>query len=202
MKIKVCGMQNPVNIAAVARLKPDFMGFIFYDRSPRFVGNLAPQTLDVLSAYTKRVGVFVDESEERILEIVRCYMLDYVQLHGEESPRMCERLRQHVGVIKTFGVAGEEDVARASDYEGTCDYYIFDTRTSGYGGSGRKFDHRLLESYNCRTPFLLSGGIGPEDLVESPLGPRHVGYDINSRFEFKPGLKSEKLIAKFLNLAR
>lgn len=200
-------MRDPANIAAVGRLEPDFMGFIFYEQSPRFAGDLAPEALDVLPARTKRVGVFVDETEARILELMERYMLDYVQLHGSESPEMCARLRAEVGVIKAFGVAEAEDVARAAEYEGTCDYYIFDTRTPTHGGSGRRFDHDLLKSYNFLTPFMLSGGIGPENMTEDAavlrqLGLRHIGYDINSRFELEPGLKNEKFIAKFLNFAR
>ncbi len=202
MLIKVCGMRQPGNIAQVARLAPDLMGFIFYEPSPRWVGGLAPEALDVLPPETRRVGVFVDAPEETILETARRYGLDFVQLHGSESPEMCARLRAGGrGVIKAFGVAAPQDAARAADYDGTCDLYIFDTRSAAHGGTGRKFDHRLLAAYTGSTPYLLSGGIGPEDartlIVQND--PQCAGLDINSRFETAPGTKDPEAIRKFMN---
>ncbi len=200
MKIKVCGMREAGNIAEVAKLTPDFMGFIFYEHSPRYVGDLQPETLTPLSPHTKRVGVFVNAPREYILEMVRKYRLDFVQLHGMETPEMCAELQRHVGVIKAFGVGDVSDVERAAAYEGTCDYYIFDTRSTAHGGTGRKFDHTLLAAYEGHTPYLLSGGLKPEDATALAMQEdlHCAGFDINSRFETAPGVKDPEAIKQFL----
>jgi phosphoribosylanthranilate isomerase len=203
MKIKVCGMREAANIAEVAPLSPDFMGFIFYERSPRYAGGMPPRALDALPPQTKRVGVFVDAPEERVLETARRYSLDLVQLHGSEPPEMCAALRAGgIGVIKAFGIGSREDVERAAAYEGTCDYYIFDTADTSHGGTGRKFDHSLLESYSGPTPYLLSGGLGPEDAPALATAARKntlcAGFDVNSRFETAPGTKDPDAIEQFM----
>jgi tryptophan synthase alpha subunit len=202
MKIKVCGMRDGRNIAEIALLTPDFMGFIFYEPSPRNACAMPPEALDALPPETKRVGVFVDASPEYILETARRYALDLVQLHGSESPETCAELRRTLGVIKAFGIRTAADVERAAAWDGTCDYYIFDTAGAGRGGTGRKFDHRLLASYHGMTPYLLSGGLGPDDamaLVETARkDPCCRGVDINSRFETTPGVKDPDAIAKFM----
>jgi phosphoribosylanthranilate isomerase len=203
MKIKVCGMREAQNIAEVARLTPDFMGFIFYERSPRYAGEMPPEALDSLSPATKRVGVFVNAPMDRILDAVRRWALDLVQLHGSESPEMCAALRvEGLGVIKAFGVGGPDDVERAAAYEGTCDLYIFDTAAAAHGGTGRKFDHSLLAAYGGSTPWLLSGGLGVDDAPTlasfARKNPRCVGFDINSRFETAPGAKDPEAIKQFM----
>jgi phosphoribosylanthranilate isomerase len=203
MLIKVCGMRRERNIAEVALSAPDLMGFIFYDRSPRYAGEMPPRALDTLSPATKRVGVFVDAPKERILEIARKYALDLVQLHGAESPEMCSALRaEGLGVIKAFGIGSREGVERAAAYEGTCDYYVFDTAGAEHGGTGRKFDHSLLTAYSGSTPWLLSGGLGPEEAPALALfarkNPRCAGFDINSRFETAPGTKDPEAIKQFM----
>lgn len=205
MKIKVCGMRDVGNIAEIARLTPDFMGFIFYERSPRFAGGLGPASLDVLPAQTKRVGVFVDATEHYIREIAKKYKLDFVQLHGNESPEMCASLRNgDVGVVKAFGIADGSDLARVEGYDGVCDFYVFDAKTPAHGGSGRQFDHSVLKAYGGTTPYLLSGGISP-DYVPGPevIGdPRFMGFDINSRFETAPGVKDAAAVGKFFEFVR
>jgi phosphoribosylanthranilate isomerase len=203
MKIKVCGMREERNIADVARLTPDFMGFIFYEPSPRHAGEMPPEALDSLSPATKRVGVFVNAPMDRILDAVRRYTLDLVQLHGSEPPEMCAALRANrTGVIKAFGIGGPGDVERAAAYDGTCDLYIFDTAAAAHGGTGRKFDHSLLESYRGDTPYMLSGGLGPDDAPTLASfvrkNPRCVGFDINSRFETTPGAKDPATIKQFM----
>ncbi|MDR2882280.1 MAG: phosphoribosylanthranilate isomerase [Alistipes sp.] len=207
MLIKVCGMRDAAGIAAVAGLDPgpDMMGFIFYGRSPRNACSTPPEALDVLPAAIRRVGVFVAAPPVDVLATARRYRLDLVQLHGEESPEMCARLRaEGLGVMKAFGIATAADIARTAAYEGTCDLYVFDTRipdpASGapHGGTGRKFDHRLLEAYRGNTPYLLSGGIGPEDSGAAPADVRCAGFDINSRFETAPGIKKTETIKLFI----
>ncbi len=212
MLIKVCGMRDAANIAAVARLSPapDMMGFIFYAPSPRNACSTPPEALDALPPAIRRVGVFVDEAPETIVETARRYGLHTVQLHGTEPPEMCARLRaEGLGVIKAFGIATAADIARTAPYEGTCDLYVFDTRIpdpapgAPHGGTGRKFDHTLLAAYGGTTPFLLSGGLGPEDAenagqLTATRHPLCAGVDINSRFETTPGVKKPAAIEKFI----
>jgi phosphoribosylanthranilate isomerase len=203
MLIKVCGMREAANIAEVARLSPDFMGFIFYEPSPRNACPMSPEVLDSLSPATKRVGVFVNAPQERILDVTHRYALDFVQLHGAEPPALCAALRADgIGVIKAFGVASREDVERAAAYDGTCDYYIFDTADTIPGGTGRKFDHSLLATYSGPAPYLLSGGLGPEDapalVAAARENPLCAGFDINSRFETAPGTKDPEAIKQFM----
>ncbi|MDR2040083.1 MAG: phosphoribosylanthranilate isomerase [Bacteroidales bacterium] len=201
MKVKVCGMREIRNITEIARLVPDFMGFIFYVGSPRFVEDLHPLALDsTLSPKTKRVGVFVNEPEEQIEETAVKYKLDCIQLHGIEPPDFCVKLRNRYKVIKAFGIENADDLSKTNNYEGTCDHYLFDTKTSGYGGSGLKFDHRFLSMYSGKTTYLLSGGLSVEDAVSlhQIIDERCIGVDINSRFETAPGVKNPELIRKFM----
>lgn len=194
-------MCDPCNIAQVAGLGPDMMGFIFYEGSPRNACRMPPKAFDALEMETKRVGVFVDAPPGRIRETVRLYGLDLVQLHGAESPTTCKELRAAgIGVIKAFGIGSAGDVVRTDEYEGSCDLYVFDTRTAAHGGSGRKFDHSLLTGYMGHTSYLLSGGIGPEDggTLAAWEDPRCAGVDINSRFETAPGVKDPEAIKKFM----
>ena len=201
MKVKVCGMREAQNIAEVAELLPDFMGFIFYAGSPRFAGTLAPESLNILSPETKRVGVFVNAQEGYMLETIEKYGLDLAQLHGTESPKLCAALRKRTGIIKAFGIGGKEDFEPVKQYEGYCDYYIFDTKTPVYGGAGHPFDHRLLKVYAGETPYLLSGGLALEEAkaLASFESNRCIGFDINSRFETAPGRKDPLQIKLFMN---
>lgn len=198
--IKVCGMTDAENIRAVEALGVDMVGFIFYDPSPRCV-RAVPSYLPVRA---RRVGVFVDASFGQIMERRREFGLDYVQLHGSESPELCRRLRSEgLGVIKAFGIGeGGAGLPEAgSPYEEWCSMYLFDTRSSGYGGSGRAFDWTALGSYEAHVPFLLSGGIGPEDFdaIKMIDTKYFVGVDLNSRFESSPGFKDVSLLQAFLS---
>lgn len=200
MKVKVCGMRYDGNIVQIARFKPDFMGFIFYDRSPRYAGDITAETLDILPNETKRVGVFVDAPEDYIRATAVKYKLDYVQLHGSEPPAVCNSLRRDFKVIKAFGISTATDFEQITAYETTCDLYVFDTKTPTHGGSGRKFDHSLLSIYKGGTPYLLSGGISPDDaqLEGAFANSLCVGFDINSRFETQPGMKDTAMVKKFI----
>jgi len=200
MRVKVCGMREARNIAEIAGLTPDYMGFIFYEGSPRFAGSLAPEALDILSPTTKRVGVFVNAPIDYILKTTERYGLNLVQLHGAESPEFCAALRKKTGIIKAFGIGTADDFQNVEQYEGSCDYYIFDTKTSNHGGSGCKFDHNLLHKYTGRTPYLLSGGLAAEDanLLLALKDDRCIGFDINSRFETAPGIKDPLQVKIFI----
>ena len=201
-QIKVCGMKFPDNIEAIASLKPDFMGFIFYPKSPRYAEPLDVETLKALPKSIKKIGVFVNENLENILTIGFKYKLDGVQLHGTELVEMCRELKS-AGyiVIKAFPIAEAYNFKVTKDYEGACDYFLFDTKTDAFGGSGIKFNWTMLDEYLGETPFLLSGGIAADD-AEAILKiehPKFAGIDLNSKFEVKPGHKNLDLLKDFLN---
>ena len=201
MKIKICGMKNPENIRAVAALQPYMMGFIFYPKSPRFAEPLDIATLNALPKSIKKIGVFVNEDLENILTIATKYNLDGVQLHGTELESMCKELHKSgFIVIKAFPIAEAYNFKVTKKYEGTCNYFLFDTKTDAYGGSGVKFNWGMLDEYVGDTPFLLSGGIADDD-AEAILKiehPKLAGIDLNSKFEVSPGLKNVELLRGFL----
>jgi phosphoribosylanthranilate isomerase len=196
--IKVCGMRNSDNIQQLAELPIDFMGFIFYEKSKRYVANqLDIDQLNNLPKSIQKVGVFVNEGLENIIEIVEKYNLEMVQLHGDESPEFGQNLKQKgIKVIKAFSVDEAFDFSETKPFENVADYFIFDTKTPQIGGSGQSFNWQILEKYRGATPFLLAGGIGVENL-KSAQEIKHkmlVGLDLNSKFEIEPGLKDiEKL---------
>lgn len=195
--IKVCGMRNDANIEAVEALGVDLMGFIFYPKSPRYVAS-RPQ---YMPTGVDRVGVFVNESEATIVERIAEFGLDYVQLHGGESPQFCTLMREHgVKVIKAISVASRDDMQRVEEYDGVCDVLLFDTKCDGYGGSGESFDWSILADYMGATPFMLSGGIGLDNIGELVKfdHPKLMGYDLNSRFESAPAMKDISLLNRFL----
>lgn len=195
--IKVCGMTDAENIRDVELLGVDMIGFIFYPESPRCLR----QKPGYLPACAKRVGVFVNESKENILMCIDRFGLDYIQLHGNESPEFCRSLRDTgIHLIKAFSISLPKDLLTISAYNGLCDYYLFDTKTPLHGGSGNQFDWHLLHSYNDSTPFILSGGINPcsAKAIREFRHPGFAGIDINSRFEIAPGAKDVKRIATFL----
>ena len=214
--LKVCGMRQEENIRQVEEtlcryasdrhrlhIRP-WMGFIFYEKSPRYV----TENPAYLPSDCKRVGVFVNEHSQKIKQRIREYGLHAVQLHGNESPETCRDLRQSIcndlhedtKIIKAFSLSNEEDLHRVQEFEGACHYFLFDTKCSRYGGSGKKFDWSILRNYTGHTPFLLSGGIGPADIADLQHfhHPQLAGYDLNSCFEKAPALKDPCLIEAFL----
>lgn len=201
MRVKVCGMGLPANVAAVDALGIAMLGFVFHPASPR---RLVTPPGELPPTKARRVGVFVDASPEDILRQVERYALGGVQLHGSESPAFCLRLRQALPsgtlLIKAIGVATSADLRATVDYEGVVDCLLFDTRCAIHGGSGQRFDWSVLAAYHGHLPFLLSGGLGPgdEERVRSFHHPRCVGIDLNSRFELSPGVKDVEKLARFL----
>ena len=201
MIIKVCGMREADNIREVAALGINWMGFIFYPKSPRATDGQPLLQTDLLDKRQKRVGVFVNASVEAMMEKANLYHLDYLQLHGNESPDDCHALRKRgYSLIKAFPVASAADLERTQPYEGRVDYFLFDTKCEGYGGSGRRFDWSVLGAYTGDTPFLLSGGIRPEsvDAILAFHHPRWAGIDLNSGFEVCPGLKDVEKLKQFI----
>lgn len=206
MIIKVCGMRDPENIAEVAALSPMLMGFIFYDRSPRCARGLDPEVVKRLPEFIRPVALTVNASYEEITAICREYGFRIVQLHGDESPGLCRRLH-HDGLVvfKAIAVSDDIDWDSVAAYEGAVDLFVFDRKTPARGGSGEKFSWQLLDSYPLTTPYLLSGGIGPDDIpaIVEAMRPGMAGIDINSRFESAPGVKDlPRLINFILNLRK
>lgn len=202
LKIKICGMKQPENIRATAAIHPDYMGFIFYPKSPRFVGNLDPTIVKQLPNTICKVGVFVNESIENMLKMAFKYHLNAIQLHGEELPATCETLRKEgLEVIKAFNIATTTDLQHADLYQTGCDYLLFDAKTPFFGGSGKKYSWEILQSYTGRVPFFLSGGIGLDDIarIQKFHHPLWYGVDVNSRFETSPGEKNVKELNDFIN---
>jgi phosphoribosylanthranilate isomerase len=203
--IKICGMKYSSNIQAIADLKLDFMGFIFYPKSQRYTEPLDVDTLNSLPKTIKKIGVFVNEELENILTIVFKYNLDGVQLHGSENIDICRKLKDAgLLVLKAFPIADVSNFKVTKTYEGACDYFLFDTKTESYGGSGVKFDWSILNEYRGETPFILSGGIAADD-AEAILKiehPKFAGIDLNSKFEVSPGLKNVEVLHVFLKQLR
>jgi len=197
---KVCGMRESGNIREVEALGIDWMGFIFWAHSARNV-SLKP---DYLPSRCKRVGVFVNAPMPFIREKVREFGLDILQLHGSEDEDFIRQLRSELPsltLVKALNVAREEDLEQSKRYEGLCDYFLFDTKAEKVGGNGKAFDWSILHSYKGNTPFLLSGGIGPNDKerLRAFHHPQMAGIDLNSRFEIRPAIKDIHLLKSFLH---
>lgn len=204
LKIKVCGMRDRQNIRALATLGPDYMGFIFYEVSKRFVGGLDPAVLADVPAGIKKTGVFADASSNAVLETMARYHLDAVQLHGSEDPVYCTGLRKHTEVIKAFGVDEAFDFKQTEAYRDAAQYFLFDTKTVLKGGSGRRFDWKKLAGYTGATPYFLSGGIAAEHVpdIRAIDDPRLYAVDLNSCFETAPGLKDINKLSIVFNLLK
>ena len=203
LKIKVCGMKNPENMRALAELPIDMMGLIFYEKSPRGIDERDADRIKALSLAIPKAGVFVDASLDVILDKAEQFGLQLIQLHGKESPDFCHGLKiKGFSIIKAFHVNTIEDLKTCLPYEGCCDYFLFDTQTSQYGGSGNKFDWEILSAYTGTTPFFLSGGIAPEDaeIIKQLNFPQLVAVDLNSRFEIAPGIKDVDKIQQFIKV--
>jgi len=195
LKIKICGMKFKENREQVEKLPVDFLGFIFYPPSKRYVGE-NPQA-GLFNSEKSRVGVFVDEDVFKITALAKNMGFNWVQLHGNENPKTCKLLKNNgLKIIKAFSVDETFQFHKTEDYEQIADFFLFDTKTGTVGGSGQKFDWKILNQYKGNTPFILSGGIKPEDAEEIKriTNPKLAGVDLNSCFEDEPGLKNiEKL---------
>ena len=200
MKLKVCGMREPLNIKALSALTPDYMGFIFWAPSSRYVETTTPE----LPSAIKKTGVFVDASVDYIQSMVLKHNLQAVQLHGEETPQYCALVQDlGVEVIKAFSIKDSFDFSQLDPYETSSDFFLFDTKGELPGGNGYGFDWSLLTNYPSQKPFFLSGGIGLEHtpqikaLLNTDL-PLHA-IDVNSKFELAPALKNINALTQFKN---
>ena len=193
-------MREAENIREVEALGIDMMGFIFWPKSSRYVS----QRPDYLPTKCKRVGVFVDEDPEQVKRLAAEYRLDYIQLHGHETPEVISYLRTpalpHPRILKAFNISTAEDLLQTQPYEGLVDGFLFDAKGKSVGGNGEKFSWDVLDAYDGETPFLLSGGIGPDDVerVHAFHHPMCIGIDLNSRFELSPGLKDIAKLKEFI----
>ena len=211
MNVKVCGMRQPANIEALSKLAIDYIGFIFYQKSPRYIGDdLLPwlqNNPDVLEGI-KRVGVMVNFEIDSVLNYTHDYQLDYVQLHGNESPEYCREIIsfwdassvRRADLVKAFSIDENFDFERTAAYEPHCTFFVFDTKGAGFGGTGKKFDWSLLNHYQGNIPFLLSGGIDPDsaEAIKALEHPKLMGIDLNSKFESEPGVKNIADLKLFL----
>lgn len=201
IKIKVCGMTQAGNVNELAQLNPDYIGFIFYPASKRYIGeNIPADILKIIPETIKKVGVFVNHPLQQVKKLIRTNQLDGVQLHGEEDIEYCRSVKETgVFLIKTFGIGDQLNQDQMAPYTTVADYFLFDTSSAHYGGTGKKFNWDLLKQYTLEKPVILSGGIGPEDINQ--LNALHYkwihGIDLNSRFEKSPGVKNIEQLKKF-----
>ncbi len=201
MNIKVCGITQLKQLQQLDGLNIDFAGLIFHKDSPRYVvGKISKEDIEATDFDTKKVGVFVNAGYDEIMQTVEEYGLDVVQLHGEESPELCEELSEDVEVIKAFSISAatksiDEMVA---DYDAVCDYYLFDTagKNGSVGGTGEQFDWSLIKKSKIEKPFFISGGISVADAakIKAFKHPDFMGIDVNSKFEKEPGVKDMALL--------
>ncbi|CAA0254350.1 N-(5'-phosphoribosyl)anthranilate isomerase [Tenacibaculum maritimum] len=200
MKLKVCGMKYIENIQEVAGIRPDYLGFIFYDKSKRNFEGIIPE----LPKNIKKTGVFVNEYIEIVVSLVEEYQLEAVQLHGDESVAYVQELRiylPNIEIIKVFGIKDDFDFTLLKPYEKEVDFFLFDTKGKERGGNGVTFNWDVLAKYNTAKPFFLSGGIGLDEVraiknLEKTKLPMYA-LDVNSRFETKAGFKSVEKLKEF-----
>lgn len=205
MKIKICGMKYPENIKAIQNLKPDFLGFIFYEKSARYINQDRLFDQVVIDEAIKKVGVFVNKPTAEILAMVGWHGLQFVQLHGDESIDDVKKIAAaKVKIIKAFQITEGFDWSKINEYAPFASYFLFDTATKSYGGSGKKFNWDLLKKYKNETPFFLSGGIKVEDIqkIKALDHPQLYAIDLNSKFEKAPGIKDAQLVKKVINIVR
>jgi phosphoribosylanthranilate isomerase len=206
LRVKVCGMTSIDQVNQLNELGVEFCGFIFYPKSPRYVFRHMPASeLKKIKGNINKVGVFVNAYAEDILKTVDDCGLYLVQLHGDESPKECEKISSYVTTIKAFRLTDTDNIHwKIKDYSDVVDMYMFDTEGAGYGGTGKKFDWQVLKGLNIGKPFFLSGGIVPEDaeklkeFTKDPVAKDLFSIDINSKFEIAPGIKDMDKIRQFV----
>jgi phosphoribosylanthranilate isomerase len=197
MKLKICGMKYSENILEISELLPDYLGFIFWEKSSRYFDGEIPE----IPKSIKKVGVFVDATVEEIISKIKKYDLNVVQLHGDESPEFCRNLKmKNIEIIKVFSVNDDFDFSVLEPFENACDYFLFDTKGKLPGGNGITFNWQILQHYKLTKPFFLSGGIGLNDIEDiKKLNLPIYAIDVNSKFEIEAGLKNIKLLKSFKN---
>jgi len=202
MKVKVCGITSVDQLSALQEFGVDYAGFIFYLKSARYAGEkLEKHQKEIQTFSIAKVGVFVNEDVEEVKRKIRRFGLSAVQLHGDEDAAYCKSLMPFAQVIKVFRLNNETDLKTSLfPFKEACHFYLFDTDTKSYGGSGQKFNWQMLEGTNIDKPFFLSGGIGPDDVekLKTFQNPFLAAVDVNSRFELEPGIKDLNAVQQFL----
>ncbi|MBN8837863.1 MAG: phosphoribosylanthranilate isomerase [Sphingobacteriia bacterium] len=206
MRIKVCGITNTEQVQLLDEMGVEFCGFIYYPKSPRYVYKHMPAShIKKIKGNINKVGVFVNASEQEILKAVDECGLYLVQLHGDETPRQCEKIANYITVVKAFRISEADNILwKIKDYVDVVDMFLFDTEGVGYGGTGKKFNWKMLEGLQIGKPFFLSGGIQPDDAPQIEAFSKDVvakdlfSIDINSKFEISPGIKDMKTVEKFV----
>lgn len=207
MRAKVCGLNSVAQMMALDEMGVEFAGFIFYPKSPRYIlKQVAKEALKKAKGqHINKVGVFVNEQQDEVIKMVDECGLYLVQLHGDETPRYCEKIADYVTVIKAFRLRNDDDVLwKIKDYQNVVDMFLFDTAALDYGGTGKQFDWNILSNLNINKPFFLSGGIGPDDIEsliafsKDSVAKNLFSVDINSRFESSPGVKNMDLVKPFI----
>lgn len=206
LKLKICGMKFPENIQEITHLEPDFLGFIFFEKSTR---NYLEDTIIFIPKSIQKVGVFVNENQDEIIKKIKKYDLDFIQLHGNETKSYCLDLinqisenQLNIKLIKSFSIDDTFDFSLLNDYQ-TVDYFLFDTKGNLPGGNGTKFNWEILEKYHLNKPYFLSGGIGLEDVsninsfLQKPAFKNCFGLDVNSQFELEAGFKNKEKLQQF-----
>ena len=195
MKLKICGMKYSENILEVSELLPDYLGFIFWEKSSRYFDGEIPE----IARSIKKVGVFVDATSEEIISKIKKYDLNVVQLHGDESPEFCRNLKmKNIEIMKVFSVNDDFNFSVLEPFENACDYFLFDTKGKLPGGNGITFNWQILQHYKLTKPFFLSGGIGLNDIEDiKKLNLPIYAIDVNSKFEIEAGLKNIELLKNF-----
>lgn len=204
IKLKICGMKYPENIVEISALQPDYLGFIFWEKSIR---NMDVDSIPKIQPSIKKVGVFVDASIDEIRAKVNLFQLDIIQLHGNETIAFCKELKKlNIEIIKVFSINNFFDFSILKDFIPQIDYFLFDTKGKLPGGNGITFNWKILENYPYEKPFFLSGGIGKtevdaiKDFFQTEVAKKCIAIDVNSRFETKPAYKSEIKLRKFKKL--
>ena len=195
----------PQQVNALDELGVTFAGFIFYPRSPRYmVQKMSPEKLRQIKGKIIKVGVFVNPTYEELMKTVEDYRLDMVQLHGDETPKFCDKIADYISVIKAFRLSDNDSIVHMTQsYTEVCDFFMFDTLGVGYGGTGKKFDWTILQQSVPLKPYFLSGGIEPgdekklEEFISTPAGEKLFAVDINTKFEIGPGVKDVNSVKKF-----
>lgn len=210
MKIKVCGMTLPEQVNALDEMGVDLAGFIFYPKSPRYVGNkISPEKMRQIKGRIAKVGVFVNTPYDELMKTVEDYRLDMVQLHGDETPFFCDKVANYITVIKAFRLTDNDPVDWLTrPFHDSTDMFLFDTLGAGYGGTGKKFDWNVLNTTNLDKLFLLSGGIEPDDVealkkfAAEPFAKKFFAADLNSKFEITAGVKNMAMVEEFVKAVK